>query len=700
MDKEDVVPSAEAFHSWRVGSCVYRCRICTCDFANSLQFWRHVKDHHRMASPAAYLAAFPGDPAPCVLRRGFACGVCGADVAHDLGKMTMHMLKKHAGMDLREYYDKFVAAAADEEKALVSKTDNEGTKAQPEADSHATSELAGRSNVVPEGFSIVAEDAFHGFKDRESADSDDGKPLNRLRRGRKKKRKRKQSMKMSENRVEEDSDSEPIISDEEERNFTYQSQPKRACVKRITPNQRSLDKIDNPSEENVVHDTQEESSLDTIFGSVGELANAPKGSPINRPQLEDTFHGFKDGESTDSDDEKPLIRVRRVKGRKKKRLRKQRLKRPENKKQASEQNTPKTPKTPKTILKKESQAVLPSKAGLHWAIGCAFRCLTCGTVVWGRLNMRNHLLAAHKKRWNGKTERYEKVYNSMFTCKICNEEFSHELDRVHQHMKGKHDISAKIYHEKYLTGKVKKISSEKSQMKSQQSLENECPICKKAYKRSGGNGLARHMREVHGETVKENEDSGNDSMSEGNTSVEKDGNGNESALGTSSVKCEAGNISVKPKSKMVKQVLAATPKLDQKSEWYDGCVFACTVCSASSPSRETVRSHCAKVHHDASKVTAVSTASYKCKICLADVLHEKEALKEHFLTEHNTRLASYFNAYEDAQREARSREKEERRRLSKEKQGCNSIDNLGEPQKTHPHHFGIFETCLNLLSQY
>ena len=156
MDREDAAPSAEAFHSWRVGSCVYRCRICTCDFANSLQFWRHVKDHHRMASPAAYLAAFPGDPAPCVLRRGFACGVCGADVAHDLGKMTMHMLKKHAGMDLREYYDKFV-----DKKALGSKT--EDTKAQPQPDSHATSEVAGRSNVVPEGFSIVAEDAFRGF---------------------------------------------------------------------------------------------------------------------------------------------------------------------------------------------------------------------------------------------------------------------------------------------------------------------------------------------------------------------------------------------------------------------------------------------------------------------------------------------------------------------------------------------------------
>ena len=81
--------------------------------------------------------------------------------------------------------------------------------------------------------------------------------------------------------------------------------------------------------------------------------------------------------------------------------------------------------------------------------------------------MRQHLLAAHKKRWNGKTERYEKVHNSMFTCKICNEEFSHELDRVHGHMKGKHNISAKIYHDKYLTGREIK-RRRRAKVKSQQ----------------------------------------------------------------------------------------------------------------------------------------------------------------------------------------------------------------------------------------
>ena len=617
---------ANAFHSWRVGSCVYRCRICAADsadksngeFANSLQFWRHVKDGHGMASPATYLAAFPGNPGPCVLRRSFACGECGVDVAHDLGKMTMHMLKKHAGMDLREYYDKHIAA---EEKVMVvgsntALTVNEpsspGVKnsvSQSEADNTATTSPVPELEPAiktPEGFTVVPEEESNDaaeVQEAESTDSDDAKPLIRLRRGRKRKRNRKDVEKKFDRpphhhgiffpAVEEDSDSEPIISDEEERNFTYQSLRKRACNEAAAQEDKSFDTFDDPGV---------------------ELANVPKESPVKSPELK------------------------------------------------TDQETVILPGTGETIFKPQQ---------LHWAIGCAFRCLTCDMVGWGRLKMRNHMLGAHKMGWDGKTERYEKIYHSVFTCQICNEEFPHELDRVHQHMKGKHNIAPKIYYNKFLIGKEKIPPSEKSlgkgKLKRISRNSKECPICKKTFKRPGGkrNALARHMEDVHNGKAKDNVDSGNDSMSFSGSESNMSG-ANESGLSTSI----AGDVGDKPKNKVVKRTVPETlppPLLDQKSEWYDGCAFACAVCSASAPSKETVRSHCAKVHHDAGKFAAVSTASYKCKICLAEVIHEKEALKAHFMDEHSMRLASYYNSYEDAEREARSREKEEKRRLSKEK---------------------------------
>ena len=110
------------------------------------------------------------------------------------------------------------------------------------------------------------------------------------------------------------------------------------------------------------------------------------------------------------------------------------------------------PKTDRetVILPRTGETI--EKPQIHWAIGCAFRCLTCGMVNWGRHKIRDHMLAAHRMGWDGKTKRYEKIYNSMFTCQICNEEFPHELDRVHQHMKGKHNIAPKIYYNKYVIG--------------------------------------------------------------------------------------------------------------------------------------------------------------------------------------------------------------------------------------------------------
>ena len=469
--------SASAFHFWRVGSCVYRCRICATaapsagcktDFANSLQFWRHVKDHHRMASPATYLAAFPGDPRPCVLRRSFPCGECGADVAHDLGKMTMHMLKRHSGMDLREYYDRHVAAETVREQKVTKKplADNP-TKTNALQDLKSVAKPAEVASATLK----KETNAFGQIKEVKDTDSDDGKPLIRMRSGRKRKGSRKMGDSKEETRFDENSDSEPIISDEEERAFTYQSTSKRPCTEGVTKKKRPLNKIDD--------------------------------------DLEPAF------------------------------------------------------------------APVPA-----------------------------------------------------------------QLMRV-----------------------------------TEEPLANKCTICKKTFKRPGN--VTRHMQSAHNRKGKDTGDSGNDSMGlSGSESNMSDGAGaGQAAAETGSfLGMQTRVVAAAPKIKAVKRVAVPgkTPPpppliLNHKSEWYDGCAFVCAVCAAQSSSKDTMRSHCIKIHHDGLKFTAVSSALYKCKICSEDVIHEKEALRGHFMTLHNRRLASYFNDFEDTQREARSREKEEKRRLSREK---------------------------------
>ncbi len=58
---------------------------------------------------ATYRMLYPGDPA--VKKVSVECAICDEHVAHDEGKLSVHFLKRHSGVTLREYYEIFVAAA-------------------------------------------------------------------------------------------------------------------------------------------------------------------------------------------------------------------------------------------------------------------------------------------------------------------------------------------------------------------------------------------------------------------------------------------------------------------------------------------------------------------------------------------------------------------------------------------------------------
>ena len=47
-----------------------------------------------------------------VRRESFVCALCGASVTHDPGKLTVHFIKRHPEVKLREYYELYVAKTA------------------------------------------------------------------------------------------------------------------------------------------------------------------------------------------------------------------------------------------------------------------------------------------------------------------------------------------------------------------------------------------------------------------------------------------------------------------------------------------------------------------------------------------------------------------------------------------------------------
>ncbi len=105
------------FERWVQGQCSYRCGECGTTVGSSAHLWMHVRNVHAM-KPAVFQFKHPEY---CVRRSTHTCDICGETVDHDLGELMVHF-KKHPGVSLKEYYQKYVAV---EEVFKVQNTLNE-----------------------------------------------------------------------------------------------------------------------------------------------------------------------------------------------------------------------------------------------------------------------------------------------------------------------------------------------------------------------------------------------------------------------------------------------------------------------------------------------------------------------------------------------------------------------------------------------
>lgn len=648
-----------SFAEWKVGGCEYVCAMCQEHFPHSLDFWEHVGVYHRLLSTKAYLSAFDN---PCVKRKEMVCDACGATVAHDFGKLTAHVIKKHRGMTLKYYYDTFVK---DKEVADVS-VDREGV-GQKEADPalKLTEPCTVMEDVVTHKLSEKSVDP----EDKTDIDEDD-LPLAELLREKKTRKKRKLNL-LYEG---------PIISSDED------EPPAAPVVARRTSKRHRFD-IGNPeSPKNVLAKrASKRRRLDSCN------AERPKNVVVKETK------------------QKMIMKIK------------------------AELETVFLPDTGETIVKPE----------VSWMNGCAFKCLSCGLIGWSRIAIRMHAKKRHNQDRSFKCEeKYTKIYNTDLQCRVCDEKFPKELDKVHHHMKGRHQMHPRDYYEKYVkggnedacemipdesssdfisggtkTGK-NRPKQEYTKVTKNGKVLHECPICQKGYMRPGN--VTRHLKNAHSQEPngKEREeffDSGNESMLSPNRGDDTDASscdslkpdGGKGGAGAAEIatacdivagaaevtaacdkviKKAVGEVeltdikSSESKKGRPKKILALitpppnTPsncapetRIDpSESNWYDCCTFACSTCHHTTNSKETIRSHCSENHRN-SKFSLVSTSEYVCKICTEKVSHEKDSMKEHFLSQHNMRLTVYYQAHEDEDRDAKAKERERKKELTKEK---------------------------------
>jgi hypothetical protein len=93
-----------SYTAWSVGKCIYRCTPCGIKFVHSLSFWNHVSNYHRL-NHSEFKRIYPNF---MVQKETAVCKACGCTMRLDFGKMTAHMMNKHDGMTLKEYYNKYI----------------------------------------------------------------------------------------------------------------------------------------------------------------------------------------------------------------------------------------------------------------------------------------------------------------------------------------------------------------------------------------------------------------------------------------------------------------------------------------------------------------------------------------------------------------------------------------------------------------
>ncbi len=107
-----VADMAVPFEAWRIGKCLYACTPCRTASAHSEKIFncsvdiiKHAQSAHGM-NWKKFTSTYAGTR---IKHEVIRCEECGETVTYDRGKMEAHMIAKHAGMELKTYYDKHVA---------------------------------------------------------------------------------------------------------------------------------------------------------------------------------------------------------------------------------------------------------------------------------------------------------------------------------------------------------------------------------------------------------------------------------------------------------------------------------------------------------------------------------------------------------------------------------------------------------------
>lgn len=127
----------DIFEKWSKGTCVFQCQICTFLTADSVIFWKHVKDEHNIQKETAMFK----DKSQCIISNKITCNLCQKEIRFDYKTLITHVNVIH-DMKLFDFYQRFYQAEVERKEGLQAvKIENFGIPSSTEKPPSETSTI-------------------------------------------------------------------------------------------------------------------------------------------------------------------------------------------------------------------------------------------------------------------------------------------------------------------------------------------------------------------------------------------------------------------------------------------------------------------------------------------------------------------------------------------------------------------------------
>ena len=99
-----MMSSALKFAEWQIGTCTFKCPVCTTVHKGLKPYFEHMKYVHKKPKPGQFIR----DSTYMVVKETIKCAMCGKVMDHNGWELKYHLENKHDEINLVAYFDMYI----------------------------------------------------------------------------------------------------------------------------------------------------------------------------------------------------------------------------------------------------------------------------------------------------------------------------------------------------------------------------------------------------------------------------------------------------------------------------------------------------------------------------------------------------------------------------------------------------------------